>query len=401
MPENKSQKADDFTDDLDMDLDDIEAEADIVDDADDSWDEFDEDAATADGDAPAAKVRPAKAKKSSGGKFLGLLIIVAAAAGGGWYVMNGTGAGNLMPADTASTETDSQNNGIVELSGDMSPPMPAPIDSASEPADISEGTPVAEAPASDASLTPLPGEAPDASAGTLEAQPSPIPMKADETAGEVTPVDIAQDTAGETVPAESESALTPSDALAVPVVAEETPAAPPVVEETAVAPIAEEPAPSININKMQSDFAAERTQMQSKLDDANAEIASLKEQISAIEAKAEEAAKEPPAPVAAEAPQEESRQETPVPILRNEPKSASIAAPVETPQEMPATRIVRSDKWQLRSAQPGRAMLSPIGSNETKNVAIGDTVDSLGKITSINIEGGTWIVRGTKGFVSR
>jgi hypothetical protein len=68
---------------------------------------------------------------------------------------------------------------------------------------------------------------------------------------------------------------------------------------------------------------------------------------------------------------------------------------------MPSARIVKSTKWQLRSAQPGRAMLSPTGSNEMKSVTIGETVDGLGKITSINIEGGTWIVRGTQGFVTR
>ena len=63
---------------------------------------------------------------------------------------------------------------------------------------------------------------------------------------------------------------------------------------------------------------------------------------------------------------------------------------------MPTTKV-----WELRSAQPGKALIAPTGSNDMKTVYVGDIIDDIGKITSITVENGKWIIRGTQNNISQ
>ena len=391
---DNTQKLNDMDDELDH-LDDIDAEADVVD---DSWDEFDDEK----GSAPlkAKKEKPAK-KKSGAGKFLGLIVVLGAAAGGGWYAMNAGLIPGLSPAGLPAADSSATGSEIVELSGDAAPPMPAPIDSAMDTTAI-EGTPADALPPGNAAptdeLTPLPGsqdlaqtELTDLDAPTDAT--SPIPMKAEEGTLEAPP-EVPAETPPIETPAEMNAAadITTPEAPALEAApAEDTSL---TAADSQIVPVEEAPAPAETAPV--ADFSAERNELQSKLETANSEIATLKAQIDALESKLADAESKPAAEEPAETPV--AKKEAPAPILRDAPKST---AATKAPAELPPARIVQSTKWQLRSAQPGRAMLSPQGSNEMRSVAVGDSVTGLGKITSINIENGNWIVRGTKGFVSR
>ncbi len=63
--------------------------------------------------------------------------------------------------------------------------------------------------------------------------------------------------------------------------------------------------------------------------------------------------------------------------------------------------VEKTIQWVLRSAQPGMATLSETGSKDLKTVEIGTVLTGLGRIVTIQIENGLWVVRGTKGSVSQ
>jgi len=55
--------------------------------------------------------------------------------------------------------------------------------------------------------------------------------------------------------------------------------------------------------------------------------------------------------------------------------------------------------WELRGAQPGKAWISQKGKQDIVSVEIGKTVEGIGKITSIAIKDGKWVVAGTQGKI--
>ncbi|MDD3371335.1 MAG: hypothetical protein PHE27_05860, partial [Alphaproteobacteria bacterium] len=56
--------------------------------------------------------------------------------------------------------------------------------------------------------------------------------------------------------------------------------------------------------------------------------------------------------------------------------------------------------WVLRAAAPGQGWIAADASTaELKKVSIGDTVPGIGKITAIEPQGDSWVVRGTKGTI--
>lgn len=73
------------------------------------------------------------------------------------------------------------------------------------------------------------------------------------------------------------------------------------------------------------------------------------------------------------------------------PPSAVVSPP------SPASDI--QPKWTLRSAGPGRAVISPQDGSDMRQVEIGDNVPGLGRIRSISVENGRWVVRGENGSV--
>lgn len=80
---------------------------------------------------------------------------------------------------------------------------------------------------------------------------------------------------------------------------------------------------------------------------------------------------------------------------------AKSAAPVEIAESSPKPIVAATQKWELRSAQPNKATLSAVGSNDMRTVEIGSLLPGIGRIQSISIENGLWVVRGSKGIVSQ
>lgn len=57
--------------------------------------------------------------------------------------------------------------------------------------------------------------------------------------------------------------------------------------------------------------------------------------------------------------------------------------------------------WELRGASPDQAYVAQRGTQNLRTVAVGETLDGIGRITSIAIENNRWIVRGTHGIVTQ
>lgn len=57
--------------------------------------------------------------------------------------------------------------------------------------------------------------------------------------------------------------------------------------------------------------------------------------------------------------------------------------------------------WELRGAQPGSALVAKSGSDDIREVAVGDTISGIGRVTGIVSQGGNWIVQGTSGNISQ
>lgn len=98
-----------------------------------------------------------------------------------------------------------------------------------------------------------------------------------------------------------------------------------------------------------------------------------------------------------------------MPVIEKIEPPAVVDVIKETKQE--AAKVVSAPKkkakakkairWILRSAQPGKATIAQAGSNDMRTVEIGQTVSGLGRIKTIQVENGLWVVRGTRGRVSQ
>jgi len=130
---------------------------------------------------------------------------------------------------------------------------------------------------------------------------------------------------------------------------------------------------------MQNNKALEETISDNRetIDALKAEITSLKDQIASMDNAS------PAKPVTKPAEQEMTK-----------PEPVEQAAPVAKP-------VKKAPTWTLKSAQPGKATIAPLGSNDLRNIETGNTVSGLGRITSIRIEDGKWVVRGTLSSISQ
>ena len=97
---------------------------------------------------------------------------------------------------------------------------------------------------------------------------------------------------------------------------------------------------------------------------------------------------------------------------RDEKTSTNTAQAVEKPAKIleskpapvvktTAPKQVRKVEWVLKAAQPGQATISTKNSSDIRQIEVGSTVSGLGKITSIGLENGKWVVQGTSGRVSQ
>jgi len=81
------------------------------------------------------------------------------------------------------------------------------------------------------------------------------------------------------------------------------------------------------------------------------------------------------------------------------PAPASQKAAVSGSRESAPASVPASSSWVLKSAQPDKAIVAKKGESEVYAVAVGDTLAGIGRIESIGMDGGLWVVRGTKGKI--
>ncbi len=77
------------------------------------------------------------------------------------------------------------------------------------------------------------------------------------------------------------------------------------------------------------------------------------------------------------------------------PAKTVARSPVKTKKKAP--RIT----WQLRSAQTGKAVVARKGTNDFRTVEVGTTLSGIGKIKSVMLENGRWVVRGSQGKITQ
>ena len=297
------------------------------------------------------------------------------------------------PANIAVSNT----NGVVEVPNSP-PPMPAPVDATNETA--SHSVPIAI----DSGLTPMPGakqEVPVPSAAVPQATiteksndltPVLSNMGAGQSATPAKPAPVAQ---VQTVPTSVSASATSPDVMAL---------------NDRIA----------TLEKNAAVMKAEKTDLQNKLNDSNHKIESLQASLDS-ESKKLDAISSAPAKTEMPASAAEistSRIEMPTPIkatvkteTSSKPVKAKKPAPVKSAAHhkssshesasIPKVVLPLNTQWELRSAQTGRAMVAPKGSDDLKSIQVGDMLMGLGRITSIGIENGVWTVRGTKSAIYR
>jgi hypothetical protein len=80
--------------------------------------------------------------------------------------------------------------------------------------------------------------------------------------------------------------------------------------------------------------------------------------------------------------------------------NSGVTMTTPTPQA-PPVQTLGAGSWQLRGTSQGKAWFSKAGSQELVVVTVGDTVPGIGKISSIEFEGGRWVVRGSQGTAAQ
>ncbi len=76
----------------------------------------------------------------------------------------------------------------------------------------------------------------------------------------------------------------------------------------------------------------------------------------------------------------------------------TIKKPEAVVKPKPAKRV---PQWSLRSAKPGLAVVRSDLSGDLRTVEVGDTLDGVGKISSINYKSGVWTIQGSRGAITR
>lgn len=115
-------------------------------------------------------------------------------------------------------------------------------------------------------------------------------------------------------------------------------------------------------------------QSTSDVSDLKNTIAALEKRISVLSKQQQESASRPAAPTPAKT------------TTRSAPK-ATTPAPAPAPS------------WTLRGASPGQAYVAERGTQNLRNVAVGDRLAGIGTINSIAQENGQWVVRGSSGTI--
>ncbi|GJL85715.1 MAG: hypothetical protein DHS20C02_14900 [Micavibrio sp.] len=443
--QDEEKQSDDFDDDLlddedDFDFDDITDESDPTDDfdddlGDDSWDDFDDipDAEIAEAgteDKPGNDIednddmpvqKPAK-RKSFVSKNLKIIIVAVAALGGGGLFLVQMG-GSPDETHTPIIQTDmtaeipAQQDPLADLK-DSALPDTGETESAGET--IAVDTEAFSTGISEALPMPSPMSSP-----TPEAAPAPSQVEVLTPMPEMAVLSEQSQLASIDEPLEEDSAGI-EVASPLPVIAEEIkPEEPEPKLELIMEDISEPPAPPVAIESEEPEMAMEATS-ESAITAANTDGDQLQEVYEKIETLEQKMANSNEALGKKIAGTDSKISELTEVISKLEERittlNASAAPTIEKPaatNKTPASvaqptvkpaktinssktgKKSTSAKWTLRSAQPGKAMVSDKGSGDFKTVKVGDTLSGIGRIVSIDLENNKWVVTGTKGRISQ
>lgn len=430
MSDNKN---DDFVEDIEFDdIEDIENfdddllddDVELADDVDIEAEDFEDDEDWGDEDDQASDDISVKSKSSSSKLLLPLFALIAVGGGGYFYYtqMMNTDTGNgfatqttqSLPQDQANNPVSPQvpeNTAPIDISAtDPSIPMPSPISNETDsietieeqPAtfreinnfDISETVQPLETPDNNV-LTPMPNMASDNPA-TFEDAAIQEPAIIEESVEEVFVADNAV-TAPEmdTVHDDLELHNDQNNIISPPPTA--------ITEPNATH------AKDVNnaeMEQIQADMQALRENMQSQISDLNNALSqkdqtidSLENQVQGMENNLAQKDKELAA-LKKELQVAQKASSVPAPKTQNKPKvSDKPAAPKKTASKQAEKEIM--PKWELRSAQPGRAYVSIKGSNDVQVIEKGDTLHGIGKILSISNKNGLWVVQGSNSNITQ
>lgn len=78
-------------------------------------------------------------------------------------------------------------------------------------------------------------------------------------------------------------------------------------------------------------------------------------------------------------------------------KTRSTSAPSTTKKVVKAA----VPKWELRAAQPGKAWVAKQGQKDIKSVSVGETLEGVGTIRSIELVSGRWVVKGSSSSIQQ
>jgi hypothetical protein len=89
--------------------------------------------------------------------------------------------------------------------------------------------------------------------------------------------------------------------------------------------------------------------------------------------------------------------------LASSQKSSSVAKTSTTRKATTKSSVtsVRSSGWVLKSAQPGQAWIAKKGdtSGDLNSVSVGENIEGIGRVTSIEQVNGVWTIKATRGVI--
>lgn len=449
------QKKQDEFDDFDFDtFDDIEDESindDLIMDAESidsdpvtgSLDTFDENSEWEDDDTPLNNTLPKPAK--SGNKLMLPVAVLGLAAigGAGYFFLAGNTA--TPTQDIALAEADIQSGTPFPADGQLDTvnndiPMPAPIampEQADTPENVYAQDDTSQHPDENTVtntqdgdvLTPMPNAAaaPEVIADSTDVLATGLDLEAPET-----PPTQEQSSPIEIVPTADPSNTAVEVQTAQSIEITEAPNSDPFAQQennplgihasNESASSAQEPQPTANQIPTQSvtpaiseqELAALETKLsglESAVSEKDQTIQSLNQRISDLQKSLEDSEKraselstrQPAATPATEAPVTQKPKELIAPAKKvaspTEQAQPSKSRPTVPKAVKPTTEAI--PKWELRSAQPGKAYIGIAGSNDVLVVEVGHTIQGIGRITSIAKNGSQWVVSGTKGEIVR
>ncbi|MDB5478506.1 MAG: hypothetical protein JWM96_1001 [Alphaproteobacteria bacterium] len=397
-----------------------------------------------------SRLKSGKVRKKRQGLFNTLLILmILAGAGSAWLVFKpGTEAPAPAPvqqpvvaaegdasipatpttdvATTAPTDATAASNALPPGITPQDSGLPAPVAPTEHALPVAVDNPPAVIPPADLQASsaapaqqmvpqPVPAPIPAENGMTAEALPPP--------ATSLAPVDAAP----VAMPADNMMAPVSPDAAIAPVpvapVADAVPPQAPVAipgyaPQAATQPVAVEPtAPASaemdlrltrleqQIQALSSDLSSARTALATApASESASNAAALAEQIQALNAKLDRMAQQVDALdqrstnlAADRAAVAGSNALTPVSDDADTMPAPKPAAKPVTKKPAAAKKAVVSQKWELRSAQPGVAWLGQMGKDEVVRFAVGDVVPGLGAVKAVDQEGGRWTVKAANG----